>query len=162
MATESLSASGTVTEATAKACKTAAWDCQSHHFMGSPETVIENLTGLPDELVGRRVYMLMVEGGGRSEARIFERFNLEDTEGTVSGWAEKDVAGLVTQITEVLVANRGVHCPGEQVKATLESEREIHVGAPAPAPRSAAEAFVPLLDGFRDEKFVQATVMVLC
>ncbi|MFD9791921.1 hypothetical protein ACFWXK_13320 [Streptomyces sp. NPDC059070] len=151
-----------MTEATAKACKTAAWDCQTHDFMGSPQTVIDNLTALPDELVGRRVYLLMVQGDGRSEARVFERFNLEDTESTVSSWPEKDIPGLVTQISEVLVANRGVHCPGEQVKATLQSEREIHVGAPATAPRTAAEAFGPVLDGFRDDTFVRATVMVLC
>ncbi|MEV0280781.1 hypothetical protein AB0I22_30940 [Streptomyces sp. NPDC050610] len=151
-----------MTEATAQACKAAAWDCQSHQFMGSPETVLTNLVALPDELVGRRVYMLMIQGEGRSEARVFERFNLEDTEGTVATWPETDVPGLVTQITEVLVANRGVHCPGEQVKATLETERELHVSAPGPAPRTAADAFGPLMDGFRDDKFVRATVLVLC
>ncbi|MFE7116448.1 hypothetical protein ACFU99_13645 [Streptomyces sp. NPDC057654] len=162
MTTESMRASQPVSETTAKACKAAAWDCQSHAFMGSPETVMANLVGLPDELVGRRVYMLMIQGDNRSEARVFERFNLDDAEGTVSSWPEKDVPGLVTQITEVLVANRGVHCPGEQVKATLETEREVHVSAPAPAPRTAAAAFGPLLEGFRDDAFVRATVMVLC
>ncbi|MEU7039493.1 hypothetical protein AB0A77_00325 [Streptomyces varsoviensis] len=162
MTTESARASQHVTEATTKACKAAAWDCQSHEFMGSPETVMTNLVGLPDELVARRVYMLMVQGDSRCEARVFERFNLDDAEGTVSSWSETDVPKLVTQITEVLVANRGVHCPGEQVRATLETEREVHVSAPAPAPRTAAEAFGPIVDGFRDDKFVRATVMVLC
>ncbi|WP_370417230.1 hypothetical protein AB8O64_00885 [Streptomyces sp. QH1-20] len=162
MTTQSTRAAQHITAATAQACKTAAWDCQSHVFMGSPETVIENLAGLPDELVGRRVYMLLVQGDSHAEARIFERFNLEDTEGTVSSWAEDDMHGMVSQITEVLVANRGVHCPGEQVKATLESTREIHVGAPAPAPKSTAEAFTPLVEGFKHDKFVRATVMVLC
>ncbi|MGW3495214.1 hypothetical protein [Streptomyces sp. NPDC001020] len=162
MTTETIRTPETVTKATAKACATAAWDCQTHTFLGSPETVVQHLAGLPDELVGRRVYMLMVEGDSRSEARIFERFNIGDDEGTVARWDEDDMGSLVTQITEVLVANRGVHCPGEQVKATLEGERELSVAAPAPAPRSAAQAFGPVLAEFEGDAFVRATVMVLC
>src|SRR2546422_8514021 len=109
---------------TALACTTAAWDCQSHSFLGSPETVAANLAALPDDLVQRRVYMIMIQGEGRAEARIFERFNLEDADGTVARWEEDDLGDLVTQITDVLVANKGVHCPGEQVKAMLdEGER---------------------------------------
>jgi hypothetical protein len=151
-----------VSATTAKACRAAAWNCQTHSFMGSPETVSANLAELPDELIERRVYMLMIQGDERAEARIFERFNLEDTEGTVSSWHEDNVSDMITQITEVLVGNRGVHCPGEQVKATLEAEREVRVSAPAPAPKNAAEAFGPIVSEFADDKFVQATVMVLC
>ncbi|MFC5719188.1 hypothetical protein ACFP1Z_03180 [Streptomyces gamaensis] len=162
MGTESMRTPQSADAVTAAGCVTAAWDCQSYSFMGSPRTVIDNLARLPDELMSRRVYMIMVQGDEHCEARIFERFNLGDPKGTVSSWAEKDVPGMVTQITEVLTANRGVHCPGEQVKATIESEREIQVGTPAPAPKTAAEAFGPVLGGFRNDAFVRATVMVLC
>ncbi len=162
MTTDTMGTTETATQATAKACVAAAWDCQTHSFLGSPETVAANLAELPDELVGRRVYMLMIQGDSRAEARIFERFSIEDAEGTVAGWDEQDMGGLVTQLTEVLVSNRGVHCPGEQVKAALSGERELSIGAPAAAPSTAAEAFGPVLAEFKGDKFVQATVMVLC
>jgi hypothetical protein len=147
---------------TAAVCVSSAWDCQTHSFMGSPETVEANLAALPDALIARRVFMLAVEGDSRTEARFFERFNIEDVDGTISNWDEHDMGDLVTQITEVLTANRGVHCPGEQVKAALESEREVTVSPPEPAPKTAAEAFGPIVRAFKDDKFVHATVMVFC
>jgi hypothetical protein len=162
MTTHTMHAPETVSHTTTKACVAAAWDCQTHAFMGSPATVAANLAALPDELVGRRVFMLAIEGDSRSEARVFERFNIEDTEGTVASWDEQDCGGLVTQLTEVLVANRGVHCPGEQVKAAIEGDRELTVSEPAAAPRTAAEAFGPVLEAYRGDPFVRATVMVLC
>jgi hypothetical protein len=162
MTVQSVTAPQAVHQQTAVACKTSAWDCQSHSFLGSPETVATNLASLPDELVRRRVYMLMIQGEGRAEARIFERFDIEDTDGTVAHWEEDDIGGLVTQITDVLVANKGVHCPGEQVKMTLEGDREFMVDGPAPAPKTAAEAFASALTAYQDHKFVQATVMALC
>lgn len=149
-------------EAKVQKCITAAWDCQSHSFMGSPETVEANLVALPDDLVQRRVYMLMIQGDDRAEARVFERFSLEDTDGTVSTWEQGDLGELVTQITDVLVRNRGVHCPGEQVKATITEERDFIVEGPSAAPKTAAEAFSGPLAAFKNDKFVQATVMMLC
>jgi hypothetical protein len=143
-------------------CAVAAWDCQSHSFLGSPATVAANLASLPDELVGRRVYMLMIQGDGRAEARIFERFDVTDPDATVARWSARDLDGMVTQVTDVLVTNRGVHCPGEQVKAVLQEEREFSVEGPAPAPATAEEAFLPAMAAYRDDRFVQATVMILC
>lgn len=163
MSTQAMTSPRTRSEPTAVACKTlAAWDCQSHTFMGSPELVTANLAGLPTDLVQRRVYMLMIQGESRAEARVYERFNIEDTEGTVASWEENNVSDLVTLITDVLVTNRGVHCPGEQVKATLADEREFEVAEPAAAPKTAAEAFAPAMTAYQNDKFVQATVMVLC
>jgi hypothetical protein len=162
MATKLVTPTDTRSEQTAHACRAAAWDCQSDSFMGSPETVVGNLAGLPDELVQRRVYMLMVQGDGRAEARIFERFAIEDDDGTVGRWEEDDLGDLVTQVTDVLVANRGVHCPGEQVKATLDADRDFSVEGPTRAPKTAAEAFTPAMSAYKNDSFVQATVMVLC
>lgn len=144
------------------ACSTAAWDCQTHTFLGSPETVAENLASLPEDLVKRRVYMLMIQGDGRAEARIFERFDMSDADGTVARWQDDSLAGMVMQLTDVLVSNRGVHCPGEQVKAALEGDREFTVSGPSPAPATPAEAFGPVIAEYSGHGFVQASVMVLC
>lgn len=130
--------------------------------MGSPGSVAENLYKVSDELIQRRVYMLTVQGSERAEVRVFERFAVEDSEGTVATWQDTELGDLVTQITDVLVANRGVHCPGEQVKATLEGEREFSIGPPEPAPTSAREAFEPVLAHFSEDTFVNATFVVLC
>lgn len=163
MAIQTMTSPQTRSEATATACfKGAAWDCQSHTFMGSPELVTANLANLPDDLVERRVYMLMIQGDDRAEASVFERFNIEDTNGTVAAWEEDDVQDLITRVTDVLTTNRGVHCPGEQVKAALASQRDFEISAPAPAPKTAAEAFAPVMAAYQNDKFVQATVMVLC
>jgi hypothetical protein len=153
----------TTTHRTELECAVAAWDCQSHGFLGSPATVAANLAGLPDEVVRRRVYMLMIQGDARAEARVFERFAVEDRDATVARWSDSHLGGLVTQVTEVLVTNRGVHCPGEQVKAVLaDGEREFSVEGPAPAPATAKEAFLPAMEAYKDDRFVQATVMILC
>ncbi|MFI9154616.1 hypothetical protein [Streptomyces sp. NPDC053367] len=150
------------TQVHAKACAPSAWDCQTHTFYGSPEKVTAHLAGLPESLVQRRVYMLMVQGEGRAEARVFERFSFGDAEGTVAAWGDESLGDMVTQLTDVLVANKGVHCPGEQVRATLDETHDFSVGAPEPAPKTAAEAFGPVMEQFKDHRFVQASVMVLC
>lgn len=162
MAAQPMTSSLTRSEHTTRACAVVAWDCQSHTFFGSPETVLANLSNLPADLVRRRVYMLMIQGDNRAEARVYERFNIEDTEGTVAAWEEDRISDLITTVTDVLVTNRGVHCPGEQVKATLEGDREFEISGPEEAPRTAAEAFAPAMTAYQNDKFVQATVMVLC
>jgi hypothetical protein len=162
MSTQTARKTETRSPVTAAVCLAAAWDCQTHSFMGSPETVAANLAALPDALVARRVFMLAIQGDSRTEARFFERFNIEDADGTVASWDERDMQDLMTQITEVLIGNRGVHCPGEQVKAALEGERVITVSPPEPAPKTAAEAFGPVVRAFEDDKFVHATVMMFC
>lgn len=144
------------------ACAPAAWDCQMHTYLGSPANVAANLAAVPADIVERRVYMLMVQGTDRAEAHLFERFAFEDNEGTVATWSDHKLGDMVTRLTEVLIGNGGAHCPGEQVKANLEEQHDFQVGAPAPAPKTAAEAFGPILASFSSDKFVQATVMALC
>lgn len=146
----------------AAACAPLAWDCQLHTYMGSPQNVEANLASIPESLIGRRVYMLMVQGEDRAEAHLFERFAFEDDEGTVARWQDRELGDMVTRLTEVLVGNAGVHCPGEQIKARLETTHDFAVGVPAPAPKTAAEAFGPVMAGFAADRFVQATVMALC
>lgn len=163
METSILPAPTSVETKLSSVCSAAAWDCQSHSFLGSPQLVAENLAGLSDDLVQRRVYMLMVQGESRAEARIFERFAFGDTDASMSQWETDSLGDLVTEITDVLVANRGVHCPGEQVKAALgEGDRQFSVGAPAPAPKTAREAFTGALKAYEGDRFIRATVMVLC
>jgi len=162
MAAQPMTSFPTRNERSTRACAVAAWDCQSHTFFGSPETVLANLSTLPSDLVRRRVYMLMIQGDNRAEARVYERFDIADTEGTVAAWEEDRISDLVTTVTDVLVTNRGVHCPGEQVKAALAGEREFEISGPEEAPKTAAEAFAPAMAAYQDDKFVQATVMVLC
>ncbi|MFI1018376.1 hypothetical protein [Streptomyces sp. NPDC020965] len=151
-----------ITHPQAAACVTAAWDCQTHAFYGAPGKVAENLASLPESLIKRRVYMLMIQGEGRAEAHVFERFSLGDPEGTVASWKDDSLGDLVTRLTEVIVSNKGVHCPGEQVRATLDESHDFSVGSPEPAPLTASEAFGPVVAAFKDDSFIQATVLVLC
>lgn len=150
------------TSSAVRGCAPAAWDCQLHTYLGAPQSVAANLATVPASLVERRVYMLMVQGDERAEAHLFERFAFDDDEGTVATWSDHKLGDMVTRMTEVLIGNGGAHCPGEQVKAHLSTEHDFIVGAPAPAPKTAAEAFAPVLEGFSGDKFVQATVMALC
>lgn len=162
MTTEAIMTAEARSPQTRLACSAMAWDCQEHTFFGSPETVTANLSALPDELVQRRVFMLTIQVDGRAEARFFERFSLEDTDGTVEHWENDELGDLHTQITEVLVANKGVHCPGEQVKSAIQETRDFIVEGPSPAPKTAAEAFGSVLRDYAGEKFVQASVMAFC
>jgi hypothetical protein len=143
-------------------CAPTAWDCQMHTYLGSPENVTANLAAVPNSLTERRVYMLMVQGDDHAEAHLFERFAFGDEEATIAQWSDHKLGDMVSRLTEVLVGNGGVHCPGEQVKAHLEAEHKFAEGALAPAPKNSAEAFGPVMAGFAGDKFVQATVMALC
>lgn len=143
-------------------CVTAAWDCQVYSFFGSPETVTENLTRLPADLVERRVYLLAVQGPEQAEVRVFERGSLEDAEGTVAVWEGESLDGLIGRITDTLIANRGVHCPGEQVSTVLHADREFATQGPIPIPATPRAAFVHSLKGYGQDDFVQASVIVLC
>jgi hypothetical protein len=143
-------------------CSDAAWDCEAHSFFGAPDKVAAKLSGLPDDLIRRRVYMLLVQGDDHAEVRIFERFSFEDAEGTIALWNGESLGDLANRITELLVANHGVHCPGEQVTAALHGERQYQVSGPYPVPRSTGEAFASVLEGFGPDSFVQANVIILC
>lgn len=161
-----ISKTASVEQSTASApkrgCAAAAWDCQLHTYMGSPDDVAANLASVPSSLIERRVYMLMVQGEDRAEAHLFERFAMEDDEGTVASWSDHKLGDMVTHLTDVLIGNGGAHCPGEQVKASLAAEHDFIVSMPAPAPTTAAEAFAPIMVAFAGDRFVQATVMALC
>lgn len=162
MITETINIPDTTESLAVAACAAIAWDCQLHTYMGAPQNVAANLTAMPNSLVERRVYMLTVQGDDRAEAHLFERFAFEDSDGTVARWSDRHLGNMITQMTDVLIGNAGVHCPGEQIKARLTQERDFVVNAPAPAPKTAAEAFGPVIATFAGDKFVHATVMALC
>jgi hypothetical protein len=143
-------------------CTVAAWDCQVYSFYGSRQTVAENLASLPSDLLQRRVYLLAVQGPDRAEVRLFERGTAEDSEGTVAVWEGESLDGLVGRIADTLIANRGVHCPGEQVSAVVYDGRELSTQGPIPIPVSARAAFGHSVKTFGTEDFIQASVIVLC
>jgi len=160
--TETINIPDTTEVSAVAACTAAAWDCQLHTYMGAPEDVAANLAATPDSLVARRVYMLTVQGDNRAEAHLFERFAFEDSDGTVARWSDRHLGDMITKMTDVLISNAGVHCPGEQIKARLTQDHDFVVSAPTPAPKTAAEAFGPAMATFVGDKFVHATVMALC
>jgi hypothetical protein len=162
LSTETILVPDTIESLPVAGCSAAAWDCQLHTYMGAPQSVAANLAAMPKSLVERRVYMLTIQGDDRAEAHLFERFAFGDSDGTVSQWSNQHLGNMIVQMTDVLINNAGVHCPGEQIKARLAQDHDFVLSAPAPAPKTAAEAFGPVMAAFTGDKFVQATVMALC
>jgi hypothetical protein len=88
-------------------------------FYGDTAKVAEKLEKLQSNLLARRVYLLVSETAGRTEAALFERTDGENV--SLSRWGSDSNIKLAETLNEKILANAGKSCAGELTKAVLRA-----------------------------------------
>ncbi|MEU8379181.1 hypothetical protein [Streptosporangium sp. NPDC048865] len=74
-----------------------------HGVQGTEDEVARRLFGLPNALVSAPCYMLLLQGAGRAEARIYRRAEEEDL-GSVRVWTGEDLGTLPDRLTRMALS----------------------------------------------------------
>jgi len=141
-------------------CKTYSWSPEVHDLYGDAEAILEKVDTMDMHLDDRRVYALVIAGEGSAEVRFFEQVDAENW--AVLSWQGADLDGLHGRLAETVLANRGIHCVGEQVKALLTGAVDLELQGIVPAPTSPRAAFAHTLRAHGTNKFIRATTALLC
>jgi hypothetical protein len=147
-------------EVVALGCKTFSWSAEAHDFYGDAETILGKMDAMSMQLAERRVFLLLVESNDSAEVRFFEQ--VQDGVWAVSTWSGESLGDLPKQIASMILANQGVHCVGEQVKALTNASVDLKLAATVPAPASPRAAFAHTVRAHGKEKYIRATVALLC
>lgn len=141
-------------------CRIAAWSPEVITFYGDSATVAEKLAKVQDDLVDRRVYLLVAETSGRTEAALFERKDGENL--SLSRWEANSNIELASTLNDKLLANAGAACAGELARTFLETlgtrpASEVTIQAPS----TALAAYQQALHN-SDKSYVRLTLFFLC
>ena len=121
------------------ACNFASWSPESHTFYGKKDFILEKIANLPVNLSEHRVFLQVTQGDSTGTVKLFERH--QDGKFTVTQWSPPQTSGLLVAIDNVIMANKGVNCVGEQIKAILKELGKGTVSEGVAAPVSPAAAF---------------------
>jgi hypothetical protein len=141
-------------------CNNSSWNPELYCFYGAKDNIAEKLSHIPAKLSERRVFLQITQGDSKANVRLYER--QKDETFTVTEWTTKQTSRLVADIDKAIVANKGVNCVGEQVKAVLvKALKEGKVSKEVPAPASPEAAFThPVKEAVGE--FIKSTVIILC
>jgi hypothetical protein len=141
-------------------CLLSSWSPELYSFYGAKETIAKKLANIPARLLERRVFLQVTQGDSGADVKLYER--QEDGTFTVTKWTAKQTPRLLSDIDNAIVANKGVNCVGEQVKAVLKKELgKGEVSPPAAAPETPEAAFGHSVKEASGE-FIKSTVIILC
>jgi hypothetical protein len=152
-------------------CRIGSYEPEVHSFYGDPAAVTGKIEHFEMHLPDRRVFMFLVESTKSAQLSLFELAkDKDDQSGKGSAdkdemfhvwtWEGKSAGELREKATETILANKGVLCVGEQVKALVMSLQPQDKGV-VPAPKTALAAFGHAIKGY-DEQYIRLTVFLLC
>lgn len=146
--------------ANAQLCAQSSWNPELYSLYGAKDTIVEKLSKLPLKLSERRVFLQVTQGDSSANVKLFEKE--KDGTYTVTEWTTKQTASLLAAIDEAIVANKGVNCVGEQVKAVLAKElKDGKVLKGVAAPASSAAAFAHAIKDATGD-FIKCALHMLC
>lgn len=100
-------------------CIEASWTPEVLTFYGSSSQVAQKLSKVQNNLLERRLYLIVSETPGKTEVALFERKDGENV--VVSQWTAASNINLAATLNEKLLANAGSSCAGELTKAVLKT-----------------------------------------
>jgi hypothetical protein len=131
-----------------------------YSFFGNAEDILAKMDAIPDNLSDLRTFILAVESDTTAEVRLFER--IEGDKWAVSSWHGGSIGDLNARMTDAIMANAGVLCVGEQLKALIKGELDVALEGFVPAPASARAAFGHSVRALGEDGFLRATTALLC
>lgn len=155
-----IAAEDQATAAHLRGCKTASFSPEVTDFYGSAATILQKIDDYDLDIGDRRIYFLLVESATGAEIRFFERVSEELA--AVYSWSGESAGDLKARIAEAILANRGINCIGEQVKALVADSFEVRLEGTVPAPVSPRAAFAHTIRNNDKDGFIRATTGLLC
>jgi hypothetical protein len=125
-------------------------------FYGDRATVMKGLEKIPAGLA--RMTTILVETGDSAEFHLYEKVGSNIV--NVYSWKGASVGNLKEDLSNVMLATRGVACGGEETKKML-GKRFALQQASTPAPASASAAFAGIANSY-GSGYLRVTVMAHC
>jgi len=142
------------------ACNYASWNPEVYSFYGAKENVAEKVSRLPLKLSEHRVFVQITQGEAWAQVKMFEL--QKDGTFTVTEWEGKDTSRLACDIDKAIMANKGVNCVGEQMKAAIvKALNKGKVSDSVAAPETPAAAFGHSIKAAKGD-FIKCAVIVAC
>jgi hypothetical protein len=142
------------------ACNYASWNPEVYSFYGAKENVAEKISRLPLKLSEHRVFVQITQGEAWAQVKMFEL--QKDGTFTVTEWEGKDTSRLACDIDKAIMANKGVNCVGEQMKAAIvKALGKGKVSHSVSAPETPAAAFGHSIKAAKGD-FIKSAVIVAC
>jgi hypothetical protein len=141
-------------------CIQASWTPEVFTFYGNTVKVAEKLEKVQANLLDRRVYLLISETPGRTEAALFERKDGQNV--SLSRWATDSNIKLAAMLNDKLLTNHGNSCAGELAKSVLKTlGADVNRGDTIPAPTTALAAYNEALQQPVTD-YVRVSLFFLC
>ncbi len=141
------------------ACEKQSWSPEILSFFGDPETVINKLGAVEADLSDRRVFVLTLQTNDSAEIALYERTRPGRV--TISRWKGAPSEDFQSQVNETIIANKGVHCVGEQTKAIVSRLPNVQTETDVAAPANAKAAFSHQIRA-QGKDYLGASVIILC
>jgi len=142
------------------ACNNASWNPEVYSFYGAKENVAEKVSRLPLKLSEHRVFVQITQGEAWAQVKMFEL--QKDGTFTVTECEGKDTSRLACDIDKAIMANKGVNCVGEQMKAAIvKALNKGKVSNSVAAPETPAAAFGHSIKAAKGD-FIKSEVIVAC
>jgi hypothetical protein len=142
------------------ACNYQSWNPEIYCFYGARENITEKFSRLPLKLSEHRVFVQITQGEDWAQVKMFEL--QKDGTFTVTEWEGKDTFRLACDIDKAIVANKGVNCVGEQMKAAIvKALGKGKVSHSVAAPETPAAAFGHSIKAAKGV-FIKSEVIVAC
>ncbi|HXX41901.1 MAG TPA: hypothetical protein VEI58_06515 [Chthoniobacterales bacterium] len=139
-------------------CSFRSWNPESHTFYGKKEVIVQRLATLsnPSE---HRLFVQITQGDSGGSVRLYERN--QNSAYDVTDWTPQHTSELIAEIDKAIMANKGVNCVGEQIKAILKrlgNGKSVHDVA---APVTPEAAFAHPVKESRGE-FIRTVIVYGC
>ncbi|HEV2065102.1 MAG TPA: nuclear transport factor 2 family protein [Thermoanaerobaculia bacterium] len=142
-------------------CARYSFEPEVRQYYGDSAAIIRKLDRDDMGLQNRTGYIAIVETDGSAELTMFERPSFKEESVRVSQWSGASATELREQLSNLLLANRGIACIGQQSKALVKAKlRTTDLGA-IPLPVSARAAFAHLVKK-NGARYMRATFLLLC
>jgi hypothetical protein len=142
------------------ACNYQSWNPEIYCFYGARENVTEKVSRLRLKLSEHRVFVQITQGEAWAQVKMFEL--QKDGTFTVTEWDGKDTFRLACDIDKAIVANKGVNCVGEQMKAAIvKALGKGKVSHSVASPETPAAAFGHSIKAAKGD-FIKSEVIVAC
>jgi hypothetical protein len=124
------------------------------------DMIVQKLANIPAKLSERRVFLQVTQGDASAKVTLYEQQN--DGTFTVTEWTPKQTSKLVADIDREIVANKGEHCVGEQVKTVLRQKLgKGKISNGVAVPDSPQTVFAPSVEQASGE-YIKSTLIILC
>jgi hypothetical protein len=114
---------------------------ECYAFTGAPLDVADRLYQLPQDVVTRVCYALLLEGDGRAGIHVFLRERPGDTEGTVMIWEGTTLDETPEQVVGLVLRHQPEPPLADRVLTFLKAHRDLADVGRVPCPPTPRGAF---------------------